>query len=354
MDKEITERMRKLRKKSKVKQFQPSVNWIWTGGNTYQLYFATVGCNRACSMCDYGFCDFFDEEEAEKELEELQFPENIEYIVLEASGSFLDEREVSKKLRRKIYKKISYCESINNVIIETHYTTITDEVLEEIDKMLSNKQVEFEFGVESVNPDVLILYNKDINFGELLKVIYKSYKHGIYCNLNFITGAPMLSEKEQIQDTLNSVKWTIKNCPKETTCVLFPIHVKTFTLLGDLYRNGKYKPINHWEFIEVLDRVPVEYLERISIAWWGNRDNIFDGKIRIVYPYSCDECYNELQDFYGRFYIERNGYKRKEMLKEIKKIHCKCREEFLRNIERKEALPTIKERFETMKQLVEN
>ena len=125
-------------------------------------------------------------------------------------------------------------------------------------------------------------------------------------------------------------------------------------MLGDLYGKGKYNPINHWEFIEVLDRIPVEYLDRISIAWWGNRENIFDGKIRIVYPYSCDECHDELQDFYERFYIERNGYKRKEMLKEIKKIHCKCRKEFLRNMERKVDVPTIKERFKTMKQWIED
>lgn len=353
MDKIITERIWKLRQRSKLKQFHPSVNLIWTGGNTYQLYFATIGCNRACSMCDYGFCDFFDEKEAEKELEELQFPENTKYVVLEASGSFLDEREVSKNLRRKIYKKISSCKCISNVIIETHYTTITDEVLEEIDSMLNNKQVEFEFGVESVNPDVLLLYNKDINFDALLTVIYKAYEHGIYCELNFITGAPMLSEKEQIQDTLNSVKWTVKNCPKETTCVLFPINVKTFTLLGDLYRIGKYIPINHWEFVEVLDRIEVEYLDRISISWWGNRENVFDGKQRIVYPYSCDECHDELQAFYEKFYVERSGYKRKELLKKIKEIHCKCREEFLKNMENDEDLPTIKKRFETMKQWIE-
>lgn len=221
MNKIMTERIWRLRQRSKIKQFHPSVNLIWTGGNTYQLYFATVGCNRACSMCDYGFCDFFDQGEAKKELEELQLTEDIEDVVLEASGSFLDEREISKNLRRKIYKKISSCKSISNIIIETHYTTITDEVLEEIDSMLFNKQVEFEFGVESVNPDVLMLYNKDINFDDLLTVIYDAYKYGIYSNLNFITGAPMLSEKEQIQDTLNSVKWTIQNCPKETTCVLF-------------------------------------------------------------------------------------------------------------------------------------
>lgn len=358
MDKRLTDKIWRLREEYKVKRYEHPVNLIYASNGTYQLYFATVGCSRACSMCIYGYCEYFDEQEAIAELEELVFPEDINILVLEASGSFLDEREISKTLRRKVFDKILQIKTLKYIDIETHYTTITDEILEEISSISKYYKVEigFEFGIESVNQDVLKLYNKDIDFERLLDVIYKAYKYNISCDLNFLVGAPTLTINEQIEDTISSIYWMIKNCPNETVAVLFPINIKSFTLIGELYKIGKYKLIYSWEFIEVLDRIPKEYLNRITIAWWGNRVNLYDGKEEIKHPYSCGECHEKLQKFYEKFYMEREVCKRKKLLEDIKKIHCECRETFIKEFSKernsKIKIPSISMRFEEMKQWI--
>ena len=296
MNKDLTNRVWQLRKKTRVERFQHPVNLIYTGGRTYQLYFATVGCSKACTMCNYGFCQSFDEAEAKLELETMVFPEDMEVIVLEASGSLLDEREVSPKLRGEIFARISKIKTLQSIIIETHYTAVTEEILKEVAAAFRGHpaEIEFEFGIESVDQDVLKFYNKDIDLQKLQEVIWRAREYNISSELNFLLGAPTLSVKEQIEDTLRSVRWMIEKCPEETIAVLFPINIKAYTFLGELYQKGKYRPISHWAFIEVLDQIPVEYLERISIAWWGNRANVYDGLKKIVYPYSCGDCHDEL------------------------------------------------------------
>lgn len=350
MDKYLTNLIWRLREKNIKQSYPHPVNLIYTAKETYQLYFATVGCLRACSMCNYGICQNFNEEEAKRELDNMIFPEDISIIVLEASGSFLDEREISKELRKIIFQKIATIKTLKFIDIETHYTTITDSVLNEISEIFKDypAEVEFEFGIESVDSDVLRVYNKDINLNKLLDIIYKIEKYGYYCELNFLIGAPTLTVREQIEDTLNSIKWMIENCPDGTIAVLFPINVKEYTLIGELYKKGKYDLVYQWAFIEVLSRIPTKYLDRISIAWWGNRVNVYDGPKKIKHPYSCDKCHDELQEFYNKFYLERRPNERKKLLQEINQIQCECRKEFLQKLEKAEKLPTKKERFENL------
>ena len=77
MDREITKKIWQLRNKEKVESYPHPVNLIYTGERTYQLYFATIGCSRACAMCYYGFCRTFDEEKAQIE----DYAREIGYIV---------------------------------------------------------------------------------------------------------------------------------------------------------------------------------------------------------------------------------------------------------------------------------
>lgn len=356
MDKILTQAIWRIRKRIKPTAQTP-VTLIYTSGNTYQLYFSTIGCKFACIMCNYGFCDVFSREEIEEKLDKIieNFPQNARVIVLEASGSFLDEREISKDLRRSIFEKIATVKQLKSVIIETHYSTVTTEIMQEIKELFfgTNIQIEFEFGVESTNEDVLRIYNKNMNLQELNRVIWEADSYGISCELNFLTGAPLLTAREQIQDTLSSISWVMENCPPSTMCVLFPINIKKDTLIWKLWKNGKYNLIYHWEFITMLAKIPEEYLDRIFIAWWGNRSNYYDGKEAIKHPYSCDDCHDYVQKFYEDFYVaDKEG--KIQLLKEIMIIKCKCRNEFLELLKSEKSSCTIAERFNRFKEWVKS
>lgn len=358
MDKILTDAIWKIRKNILPNATKP-VTLIYTGGNTYQLYFATSGCHFACSMCNYGFDYPINVSSALIELDNIckNFPANAKILVLESSGSFLDEREIPKALRDTVLEKVSMLPFVKLVDIETHYTTVNENVLKEISQIFaeSSKIVGFEFGVESANPDVLKLYNKHMNLNDLLTTIQLAESYGIEAELNFLTGAPMLSIKEQIDDAVNSMNWTFKNCPESTTCVMFPLNIKHNTLIEILYNACMYERISHWEFIEVLARIPYEYLERISIAWWGNRSNIYDGISEIIYPTSCESCYDALQTFYSSFYSFPDKEYRAKLLGEIQSLNCECHKKFKNLLEsQKQPTVSISERFEFLKHWVQN
>lgn len=337
MNQVVTRAVRRIRENMPSNSQVNEVTLIYTGGGTYQLFFATNGCRYACTVCSYGMGKghVFDKEKMLEELEGIiaNFPANAKVLVLETSGSFLDEKEIDQETRNEILKMVAQIRTLDAVVIETHYKTVSNRAFEEITDIFRETSIslELEFGVESLNPDVLRVYNKDIDKEKLLETIEKAHEYGIACELNFMLGAPTLTPEEQIQDVLKSIGWVMENCPEDTLCVLFPINIKRHSLLYELWKNGRYEPISHWEFIELLSRIPKEYLGRILIAWWGNRFNIYDGPNAIIYPSSCDKCQDELQRFYEAFYTADKEAK-KELLKEISEFKCKCKEEFFERL----------------------
>ena len=179
-------------------------------------------------------------------------------------------------------------------------------------------------------------------------VIWEADAYGIACELNLLTGAPLLTPKEQIQDILSSISWVIENCPLSTSCVLFPINIKKDTLIWELWKNGKYSLIYHWEFITMLAKIPKEYLDRVFIAWWGNRSNYYDGEEAIIHPYSCDSCYTIVQKFYEDFYVA-DKERKIQLLEEIMTVQCDCRNRFSQQLENEENSFSLVERFEYLK-----
>lgn len=356
----VTQAVRRIREDMPSNPNINQVKLIYTGGKTYQLFFSTKGCRYACTVCNYnaGKNYVLNEEVMFEELRDIigDFPENARVLVLEAAGSFLDESEIPKKIRNEILNMVAQIRTLDVVVIETHYTTVSQEVLEDIKKIFGNSSisVELEFGVESVNPDVLEVYNKNINIKKLLETIWKAKEYGIACELNFMLGAPVLTPEEQIQDVLNSVEWVMKNCPDDTTCVLFPINIKRYSLPYDLWKNRLYEPVSHWEFIEMLSRISEEDLDRILIAWWGNRFNIYDGPNAIIYPSSCDECHDELQRFYGAFYTADKEVK-KRLLEKMRNWTCGCKEEFFMKLKNERGDGrSIKERWNDIIEWLKN
>lgn len=111
--------------------------------------------------------------------------------------------------------------------MEAHYTTITEKKLQDIRRILGEKQeIKFEMGFESADEDVREIYNKDIDLEKYLEII----------------------------------------------AVLFPINIKKNTMLKHWQDIGVYDQISSWEFVELLHKIPEKYLDKFTIAWWGSRE----------------------------------------------------------------------------------
>ena len=208
--------------------------------------------------------------------------------------------------------------------METHYNTINERKIQDTRKILGEEQeVHFELGFESAFEDVRAIYNKDIDTVKYIEVTKLCEKYNIGLQINVLLGAPFLTRKEQIQDCLDSLKFIYEKMPAETHAVLFPINIKQNTMLKHWQDIGVYDQISSWEFVELLHNIPEEYLDKLTIAWWGNRENAFTKGI-IQFPKTCDKCRDRLLNFYKDFYCNWNPSYRKELIEKIWATRCEC------------------------------
>lgn len=324
MNEYLTRKIWEMRKNIKTEYGTPVVSLYHVAKKTYQLLFLSVGCENACTFCNYGFDYNLNLEMVKPELEKIKLENfDITELELEANGSFLSEREIPYNLFIEILHYVSH-KNIPIITMETHYNTITEKKLKDIRKILGNKQkIQFELGLESSDEDVRAIYNKDIDIKKYLETAKLCEKYKIGLQINVLLGAPFLSRKEQIQDCINTLKFIYKEMPQGTHAVLFPINIKQNTMLKHWQEIGMYDQINSWEFVELLCNIPEEYLDRFTIAWWGNRENAFTKGI-MQFPKTCKKCNERLMKFYTDFYCNWNPQYRKKILNEIWETRCEC------------------------------
>lgn len=324
MNEYLTREIWKMRKNIVTTPGTPVVSLNEVKKGIFQLLFTSCGCNNACSFCNYGFDYHLTLEMIKPELQKIKLEDyNINVLQLESNGSFLSEREIPYDLFIEALKFVSH-RGIQEIEIETHYTTITEKKLQVIREILSwEQEIYFELGFESSAEDVRAIYNKDIDIDEFLKTAELCKKYNIGILVNVLLGAPFLTREEQIQDVLDSLDFIFKNMPEGTMCVLFPINIKENTMLKHWQDIGVYDQISSWEFVELLYRIPEKYLDKISIAWFGTRENTFTKGIS-QFPKTCNKCRDKLIDFYVNFYTHLDSNYRKKILENIWKTRCTC------------------------------
>ena len=324
MNEYLTREIWKMRKNIKTEVGTPVVSLVRVENKTYQLLFMSCGCENACTFCNYGFDYTLTLEMVKPELQKIRLEDfDIVELELEANGSFLSEREIPYDLFLEILHFVSH-RNIPVITMETHYTTITEKKLQDIRRILGEEQeIQFEMGFESADEDVRAIYNKDIDTEKYLEVTRLCEKYKIGLQINVLLGAPFLTREEQIQDCLNSLEFIYGKMPKGTIAVLFPINIKKNTMLKHWQDIGVYDQISSWEFVELLHRIPEEYLDKFTIAWWGNRENTFTKGI-MQFPKTCDKCRERLMKFYVDFYCNWNPHYRKKILDAIWTTRCEC------------------------------
>lgn len=241
--------------------------------------------------------------------------EQPKVLLLNSLGSILDELEIPKASIITLLDEIAKID-INVIIFETHYTSINKDILELIKKKLPNKQLIIELGFESSNQEYRKKYlNKIIDSDKFIEKVnlIKSFEFDVETNIIF--GMPFLSREDQIKDTVQSILWCFQNNIDKVN--LFPMNIKPYTLLYKLYETGEYSPVRHKDFIEVLKRIPKEYINKIYLCWYGNRQLYYDSKPTIL-PICNKEDYDKLMRFYKDFNLHKDEEYRENLLNHIK------------------------------------
>ncbi len=292
-------------------------------GKVLQICFYSIGCrfskNGNCIMCDYGKPrkENLTPNEIKEIIQEIfsNFKEQPKVLLLNSLGSILDELEIPKASIITLLDEIAKID-INVIIFETHYTSINKDILELIKRKLPNKQLIIELGFESSNQEYRKKYlNKIIDNDKFIEKVnlIKSFEFDVETNIIF--GIPFLSSEDQIKDTVQSILWCFQNNIDKVN--LFPINIKPYTLLYKLYETGEYSPVRHKDFIEVLKRIPQEYVNKIYLCWYGNRQLYYDSKSTIL-PICNQGDYDKLMRFYKDFNLHKDAEYRENLLNHIK------------------------------------
>lgn len=308
-------------------------------GNLLQLTFHTVGCRYSsqgtCSMCNYGQGLPINPNLVMNELKKICLSNdylNSKMVLLGASGSFLDDYEISNELQIKIMEYISHTH-IEEVFIETHFKSITESKLQTIKEIFVDKQINIEMGLETITTiyqkEIL---NKTINLTALDRTIKLIKSQGIGVSLNVLLGIPFLSLSEQIKDTNKTITWATEH--GADYIVIFPINIQPYTLFEWWYNREIIKQTSTWLLVYLLNSLTDEELSKICLAWFGNRNIEYSSLKKTITPYSCPKCNNELLSFFENFTSDFNGKKRKQKLQELLdyKFACNCKEQIIKSI----------------------
>lgn len=313
-----------------------SISREWGQGSFKHICLESSGCRFRkqgyCIMCDYGAGNMINEEQSigalEKALNNRVDP--VTNLLIGTCGSIFDEDELQPNVLKAILEYLKH-KDINRIIFETHYSTVTASILAQLTNMLPNKHIAIELGFESSNQAVLDkCLKKKINLEQLKETIKLIKSHGMEVILDVFLGAPYLTTKEQLYDSINSVEWAYKNGADEI--VIFPANIKPGTILWDNYKKGLYQPVSHWLLIELLSRLKDEELGIAAVSWFGDRQAA-GVDTDIIPPEACTECTPKLLNFYSNFMKSFNFKYRKDLLVNlVNQSTCSCRKTLLRKL----------------------
>lgn len=295
---------------------------ISDGGPMCEVWFMSQGCaydrEGGCVMCNYGKGHIVDEQLILSQLREEfgKMPAGDYNLIVNPSGSFLDEREVSPRLRRGIYDLLDQV-SFSSLTVESRADVITPELLKELRERYPGKLISVEIGVETLDPWLLTnSVNKGVSVEKIREAVKMVHNSGLRCVANIGLGLPFISERANIKAAQRSVAEALR--ANFDSVILFPYHIKRGTLLELLYENGRYRCVSLWALAEAM-RVPPEYLPKVNISWYRN---YYTDKTKVVSsPDTCPECRERVLKLFDQYKAEPCL----EQLNTLWSFDCGCR-----------------------------
>ncbi len=239
------------------------------------------------------------------------------------SGSFLNEREVDPKARREILKIIATEKNIKVVILETRPEFITRELVNEIEKILSDKVVEIGVGLETKNDEIReYCVNKGFNTEQYLEKTKLIVDSKLHLLAYVLIKPPFLTEKEAIQDAIETARFAFQRGADVVS--LEPVSIQDFTLVHYLHKGGVFDPPWLWSAIEVA------------------RDTASFGFVRIggfefmpipkILTHNCPNCNAEVVSAIDRFNSTSD-------LSSFDGLDCECKTRWRQELEQTQPLP---------------
>ncbi len=321
-------------------------------GNYVELWFLTQGCSwdrqGACTMCNYG-CG------ATRSVAELvdsvriglaEIDVSVDELMVAPSGGMLDPREVPPEARRRIYALVQGFPT-ETFLIETRPETVTDRALAELVATVPGKRLGVEMGLESSCPWVeRFCVNRGHTPKQFARAVETCGHYDVTTYGNVSLGTAFLSPAEAVEDAVRTVRWVL-DLGGATRAVVFPTHIKPYTLLDHLHALGTHEPPSLWSLVEVLKQC-ADQADRVEIAWYKS---YYDDEAKIRRsPRTCARCQPEVLTLLDRYRAEQSL----AAIGGLDAVDCACRELWKQQIERSSKAPLPERVLDAYEFLVED
>ena len=315
--KEIRDNSISKQKKKRIEEL--STSWyqddlLYSGaGKSIFVILPSPGCSWAlgdsggCSMCSYIADCSLEPIDSEKIVESFKkeiakYNDEIESITkfssaplpiavkIFASGSFLNPVEIPKDARDEILEILANMDEIKEIIIESRPEYVKTEILEEILSIIKDKLFEISIGLESEND---FIREEKINKGfskqdfeaSILKIVKLKKKYNIKSKAYILVKPILTSEKEAIEDAINTAKYAKKVGVDRISFTPATIHKGT--LIERLWRQQAYSPPWIWSLVEIINEVRknLNFPSFMDTSGFGTRRG----------SYNCKKCNKELK-----------------------------------------------------------
>ena len=287
--------------------------------DAFVIIFRTKGCSWAlksgCSMCGYFNDSLWDNVTDEDLLKQFDTAmnnySNQKFVKIFTSGSFLDDAEISEKVRREILNRL--IDKAEKVSVESRPEFIIDERLSDVKEIFNSKTFEIGIGLESAS-DFVRKYclNKGFLFEDYKKAAKILKKYDFKLKTYVLIKPPFLTEKESIEDAIKTVE-KIKNI---TDSISFnPTNIQKNTLVNYLWQRKQYRPPWLFSIVEILKeskKIASDILIKCDISGGGSIRGAHNCK-------NCDKNYlNAITDF-----------SLNQDVKIFQGLDCACKEKWL-------------------------
>ncbi|MDV0446077.1 hypothetical protein MmiAt1_16890 [Methanimicrococcus sp. At1] len=285
------------------------------------IIFQTSGCywgkQGGCTMCGYVY-DSSTGEPAEsdimaqldKALEQAERRKLERFMVkIFTSGSFLDKREISADLRKEILSRLAGDERIAAVLAETRPEFVTEESAADCLAVMGGKPLEFAYGLETTSDRIRReSINKGFSFAHFKRAAEIAKQNGIFTKAYLMLKPPFLSEKEAMDDILNSID---EVAPYAETVSINLCNVQNGTFVEKLWENKEFRPPWLWSIVNILKEAKTKHPDLYLMS-----DPVGAGAKRG--PRNCKICSRDVADMIREFSITQD-------VKTLEKIDCGCK-----------------------------
>jgi len=223
-------------------------------------------------------------------------------------GSFLNDNEIPFDTQLKICHLANKHSSIKKLFIESRVEFITEDKIKLLKQELKNKTLIIGIGLESQDDKIRnVFIKKGLSKENYEKTIEILKKNNIRVSTYVLLKPIYLAEKEAIEEAVKTIKYAFDKGTNEVALEI--AFIQEDTLMGELFKEKKYKPPWLWSVIEVVKKT--KGLGSIHVG--GFRD--FPPPIAV--SYNCDFCSLRIKNALQQ-------YREKNDISLLNNLRCDC------------------------------